>query len=921
MRCATTDRRLHLTLALLFSVTPLATNSFGQDAAIEATENVDQQLPVRLDDQDNESASDGSDVGSIDRDLRFNFREAPWPEVLQQFAEWSDLSLDLTDVPPGNFSYLDRRSHTPSEAIDILNGYLLPRGYVLVRRDRFLVAMKTDNAALQTIVPTIQIDQLRQRGENELVRILVPLDDVNASKVAEELKPMLGPLGSITPSETSQSVLVQGFGRTLREILLLLGNAQPTITDEKLSFRSFTLRHLPAAEAERQIKTLFGLNNGVMNVSRSGWERRSRRRDRDDDDDERSRPRVPLLQQVATNMKVSALSRTNSLLVTATPAGIALVEEILQSIDVSQGANVEQIVDDTEPVLRVYRLGDADEEEVAKTLDVVFPGVVVNEDRRQDSIHVLATPAEHREVEELISTLDQGGTAGHAVEVFHLRRFNATAMSSLLSGMFENDDRDIRPVIQPEPQTRTIIVRGSRAQVEQVRQALAAYGEGDGPSQTTGDGRFRRVIIDRGNAESVARAVERLLSNDRGFDNPIRVVVPGATDSRPDPPRRQPSSDPSPQTRSTNRDASRWRSANVRAIARLEATETSASVRDASRRTSSPASTTDQDKSPRPRKSRVTVEVQGDELFLYSSDSDALKEVEETVRDLVRQMPDRMEWTVFYLLSSEAEATSKRLYELLPYEALFPTTTSNTTAIGNPAKPLEIVPEPRTNALFVSGPEDRIAEVEQLLRILDSNKVPQSLRERLPRVIPVRYADVNEMAQVVRTLYADYLTGARGGREGREQSDERRENDERRERDEERERDRDDGDRDNGRRSTDRRRGNDSQRSAQSRLMLAIDERTRELIVSCDKPLFDEIQALVEDRDQAARDVPYTVRSVPMNSYGARRALEALEALPNVTVRRIEQPDVPAPPVRRDSRREGSDRSDRESDRRQPTRR
>jgi type II secretory pathway component GspD/PulD (secretin) len=844
-----------------------------------------------------------------DRRLQFNFREAPWPDVLQQFAAWSGLTLDLTDVPEGTFSYYDNRRRGPSEAIDILNGYLLPRGYVLVRRDRFLAVLKTDNPMLKNLVPTVALDELVERGENELLRVLIPLEDIDPTTAAEEVQQMLGPLGSATASETSQSLLVQGFGRTLRDIVELLGNAKPALVDDKLNFRAFPLRHLPASEAERQIKNLFGITAGAVNVSRSAsgrdrWRDRSRR-DRDDDDNRRE-PAVPLLEKVAQNMKVSALTRTNSLLVTATPAGLNLVEEILTSIDMPQGNFSSEIVDDSEPVLRVYRLGDADEGEVARTLDAIYPGVVVNEDRRQDSIHVMATPREHLEVQELISTLDSGGTAGQAVEVFRLRRFNATAMSRLLSGMFENDDRDIQPVIQAEPHTGTVIVRGSESQVAQVRRALAAYGEGDAAASEASDSRFRRMVIGRGSAKSVAREVERVLSVGGALQNPIRVVIPSDSESAPVKAGPEVFDDSPQEPRSTRSDPAQTAPTAVALFddRNLRRPSTRLDGNSPRQRSESPDVDLQEGQASRRSraKSRVTIEVQGDELFFYSADTDALEAVEDTIRELVRQMPDRKEWTIFYLRAAEAETAALRLLELLPAEALYPTMDAIDNSLSGPSQPLRIVPEPRTNALFVSGPVSRIAEVERLLEFLDSNEVPESFRERVPRTIPVQYADVNAIADVVRSLYADYLGGSAANRSRnlRNNNDDRQA--ERRERSRDRDaEDDDDRDDDERRERVDQRRQGGGRsgaaRAPEPRLMLAVDERTSELIVSCDKPLFEEIKALVETRDLAARDVPMTITTVPLSSAAAATALEALQGLPNVTVRRIEA-DVAEPVVR-----------------------
>jgi len=53
--------------------------------------------------------------------LKFNFRYAPWKDVLEWFAEQADLSLDPIDTPPGTWNYTDRRSYTPDEALASFN--------------------------------------------------------------------------------------------------------------------------------------------------------------------------------------------------------------------------------------------------------------------------------------------------------------------------------------------------------------------------------------------------------------------------------------------------------------------------------------------------------------------------------------------------------------------------------------------------------------------------------------------------------------------------------------------------------------------------------------------------------------------------------------------------------------------------------
>ena len=70
---------------------------------------------------------------------------------------------------------------------------------------------------------------------------------------------------------------------------------------------------------------------------------------------------------------------------------------------------------------------------------------------------------------------------------------------------------------------------------------------------------------------------------------------------------------------------------------------------------------------------------------------------------------------------------------------------------------MRIIPDSRTNALFISGPESKIDQAERFLKLLDTSELPPSMRDRVPRTIPVEHADVNAVADMVRELYKDYM--------------------------------------------------------------------------------------------------------------------------------------------------------------------
>lgn len=859
--------------------------------------------------QNSAPAEDAEDVAAqastpSDVLLQFNFSDADWTSVLEWLADKADLSLDLTDEPPGTFNYIDDKQHTVTEAIDVLNGYLLPRGNLLLRRDQFLVVMNTDNPMLPNLIPTVPASSLDNYGDNELLRIVVPVQGFRPADVAEQMASLLGPKGIAAPLDSSNSLILQGFGKSLREAVELLAATKAPPADDELIFRSFPLQYIAATDAERQIQTLFGIGTNPFQASmqrRAEWQRRRSRGDRGGEQSE-SQPQspTPLMQNFALNMKVSALRQTNSLLVTATPAAIALVENILETIDAPTPGSANSSFTNNTPVLRVYTVDNADEDDVAETINSVIPGVVINEDGRNNSIHVLATAAEHVQVEELIDVIDSGGV-GRGVQVIPLSQSDPATMSDFLSTLFENEDRDDRPVITPSFRNRSLIVRGSSAQVAEIKKALASFEEGGTAGQAlAGDSRFRRLPLGSSrDAERVARVVKELLEDDRQFDNRIRIVVPNQTKQEKaqeasDELRRVPLGPAGDQT--TRTDSSTivpivYEQPAADDPPQPEITNVGQREPDPARPTEldSTVEVTEEESTPSEgerRSQHVTIEVQGEDLLLYSNDNTALDEVADTIRMLVRQMPSRTEWTVFYLRAAPADSTAQTLVQLLQANSMTEAIVGTGPEYGYgdyASQVLRIVPDLRTNALFVSGPKAMVERAERFLRYLDSTEIPESLRDRVPRSIPVRYADVNDVAGIVRELYKDFMVDPLAQAVGR-------------------------GDRRDDDRQARIAQVLASQSNTQGlrpsgiQLTLAVDEKASALLVSCNDQLFGQIQRLVAQRDEAAKGTQPVMRVLQVESGTSDQVRAVLEGLSGSSE------TAPIPQRRDDERRRRRDR-------------
>jgi type II secretory pathway component GspD/PulD (secretin) len=806
--------------------------------------------------------------------MSFNFKYAPWSDVLKMFAAAAGLSLDLNDVPPGTFSYFDQRSYTPMEALDVLNGYLLPKGYVLVRRDDFLVCLNIDRPIPPNLIPNITPEELPKRGKNELLTVLFPLAGVDVAAVAAEVDQIKGPQGSVVGLTSSNSLLVTDIGSNLRRIDAMLKSIAARSGPSDRTFSAYPLKNVAPLEAEQIVRSLLGLSSVAPNVSAAN---------------ERSRtPSAPGVVAGLSSTVITADTRTSQLLVTATAAEHSIIRDTLQTIDVpGDGASG----GDGKPYLASYAVTSGDAREVAKTLDALMPGVVVNEEGRNGRVHIMGTASQHQEAQLLIQQLDGVGGAKQ-VMVIPLSRMDPVSAASTLRSMFIADGTNA-PTIEPDLLSRQVMVRGTQDQLAQVKTLMAQLGE-DGSGQRSGENRgpVRSIPLSGRDPQELMQVIQRMWG--ASSDVPIRVILPrdraplgGVRAPNDREPRPQAEDKSGPFEPSTSRPA---RSGELRVLPATlqQAADEKGQNADANNQAADPNEQTTGAKDPAQAtapgsengesqpapESGITMTIVGDELVIGSSDPKALDQLEEMLASAMRVVPPRTTWTVFTLQSADATEVAAILAQLIPDVTVASRSSSASSGMMgslsnfggslvdmagldnlSTSLSLKIIPEPRLNALFVSGPSEKVRDVEEMLKVLDASEWPDSLRDRVPRMIPVNHADVNEVYTIVKDVYQDFLQdpnqnnqarqGAQalaalmgGGRGGERQS-----------------------------------------QQPELRMTLSKDERTNHLIVSANDGTVREVTALVESIDKAALEARRTVRVMPLDNVSSSVLQNALGSL------------------------------------------
>lgn len=805
--------------------------------------------------------------GEAEGTLQFNFSSAPWKDVLEWFAEGAGLSLAVEAMPVGSFSYRDDRAYAVDEALDLLNSYLLTRGYTLVRRERMLMVIDLESPIPEELVTLVTIEELEERGRYELVKCLFPLARMKPEEAKAMVEEYLGPQGNVIAFPAARQILVTETAGKLRTIRDMIERVEAPGSGALDQVVDFPLENVSAEEVLAIARPLLGLSPD---------------------------------QNFNADISLSFDPLGTRLFATGKTEKLQLLKDLLPKIDRPASTENGEAQAVEELTLKTYYIKAADPQlvlRITQTLLANLPGIRMEVDATSGKLVALARGAEHSMIEETIRQLE-GQT--QQFEVIQLKRTDPQLAVMAINKFFglttdskagPNPDN---PIVDGDPLTMKLWVRGTEMQLEQIRDLVEKLEgpEEEGASRTT----VRMLPLNAAAAESALETVQQFWKR----ENKIRMVTPSAlTPSNirlrtitpadeepfdspaaappeggglPAPPSARPSAgEPAPAAAPQSDRSAGWPAAApvFRLTSQLQPPESTAGESDPA----SPASPgdaeterpadlpaegdTDGDE-PEPSDIRVAITPGG--IMIASDDPDALDEFEELLRSVSGPagLAPQREITVFYLKYAKADVAYALLQEVMSgagaesaggtllgdvasnllgggllgglVSGMSGGSSGTTTATTLQATGLvTLVPDPRLNALIVEANEADLQFIEQLLQVIDrESSITDIETAGMPRLIPVVYSSADEMANVVRQAFPDRIATS-GGQQQRGPSPE-----------------------DLIRALRGQRGGGDDResRGEQQKMTIGVDARSNSLIVTAPEPLFRQVELLVQQIDQ-----------------------------------------------------------------------
>ncbi|MEN1681026.1 MAG: secretin N-terminal domain-containing protein [Planctomycetota bacterium] len=804
--------------------------------------------------------------------LRFSFRYQPWQDVLDWFAEQADLSLVLEAPPPGTFNYQDTRLYSVGEALDVLNSVLLTKGYSLVRKGRMLLLVNLEDGIPPNLVTDVPLDELDERGEYELVRVLFRVRNVVPAEAAEELEPLMGPQGKLLVLPKASMIQVTetaGRIRVLRDVIEAFERPGPAGGD----LREYGLQYAMAEDILPVLRQLLGIPADSMTTPSGSL-------------------------QLAVDPLGMKLFAQGSAVQTRR------LEEVLKLVDVPEsaaGAGVGET-----PQLEVYPIATIDPELVLNVLQVILGGnesTRLATDAQTGNLVALATPTEHATIR---ATLQQMQQDSRQVEVIPLSTVDPQIAVLSINKLFTNpamgDEPDPRaPIVDADLSTGSLMVRASPGQLEQIKDFLSQLGEGEDTATGGRGGNVRMLPIDPSAARSALAQVEQVWPLLRR--NRIRVVTPSAAipEYRPSEPANRPATPeqfldellrggdplglpprrPSPPSSTPPPTPSDDRSASTgRVPARFAQQSTDSTQQAEATKRPEPA-----ERPTRPGAEIVVAPGPGG-VMIASDDLEALDAFEDLLRNTAGSASlSGRQLAIFYLKHEEATTAAEilakvfgasgsaggGLVEGIAEQALgglggglmgdLLGLGGDSGAGGFSSTAVDIVPDVRLNALVVYAQPTDLDTIDQLLRVLDQRAGPEPVEAGgKPRLIPVVNTSATAVAEVVKQVFSDRLQGGggSGGGGGRQPNPEELIRMLRR------------AGGGGGGGSTDQ---------EPSKMTLGVDTRSNSLVVRAPDPLFQQVEQLVRQLDEEGLGTPQATRIVSLKHTSADALKDTLISL------------------------------------------
>ncbi|MCR9295963.1 MAG: hypothetical protein NXI32_24880, partial [bacterium] len=457
---------------------------------------------------------------------------------------------------------------------------------------------------------------------------------------------------------------------------------------------------------------------------------------------------------------VSFNRETGSVFVLGDRDELLVAQQLVEQIDVPQQSDGGRQV-------RAFALTGADGRSVTQAIEGLFRDsgqtVDIQYDTTSEQLLVTAGKEQLRTIEQ---ALEQFAPPKRELKIMQLGMVDPYSFKLAADALFEDEPTSSVPTITVDNEQQQVLVRATREQLESLERLMQDLSQasslGADPLVSSGSGRVRFIPRVRQSAQLLDE-IQRLWPS--VGENPLRIVRPSATN--------QPAEDSQPAQRKEALDNTEANRADVpEDVAEPENADQSLNMPSSREalttalgypvlvglQTPPAGPSVGEDEEP---KSRPIMIVLGkDRWIIASEDTAALTQLQRLVDTLrspkLEPFATTGNFSVYLLQHAGAEDIEEMLTEVFRPS----NNQGSASSLDSLMRRVRIVADSRINALIVNGSRGDRQTIEELLGILDSEDLIDTLQQISPVILRLETASAKNVVELLRDVYRSQLSAA-----------------------------------------------------------------------------------------------------------------------------------------------------------------
>ncbi len=296
--------------------------------------------------------------------LLLNFQNAPLRSVLEYLSKATGLIVVGEPVLEGRVTVISRLPITLPEAVLLLDTVLRQKGYAAVYTGRNLKVVTLGQAVKENIPVQFGNDPNKIPESDRMVTQVIPVRFVDATKLKTDLTALVPAAATMAANQASNSLIYTDTQANIRRILKVIQALDGQMGSEA-TVKVYKLEYADATSTARLITDLFKEETSSQQSGRSGFpfSLGSFGRGGDRGGDRGGTDASSGAASRQSKVTATADTRTNNLVVSASPETLTVIDSIVKELDSDRNADV---------AVFIYKLRNAQAVNVESVVNNIF---------------------------------------------------------------------------------------------------------------------------------------------------------------------------------------------------------------------------------------------------------------------------------------------------------------------------------------------------------------------------------------------------------------------------------------------------------------------------------------------------------------------------------------------------------------------